>query len=391
MATEQLVRVLGLGLDARFRSMLDVFFVRRCDGHYLLAEQKVDMVVVDMDAVGARDAYAEHRQSNADVPSILFSISEIQYGTRGNVVLLRKPFTVRQLQSAFEIITLRFLNTPRGAKGRPARVAKKATNTRTAPRRNKKKIDREQNPAPAVGASHVAFSLSRHDEYIKLNSLLPEMAGGNAQEYQPDAYLQSELKMAAKQARKAGKNALIKLGGGTITIDPKQGLAQMGMGKFQLREVSSFPLNHNNFKISLVPVNEFQVAQDGASKVLRLRELIWQTALYAAQGRLPEGTDRDTPMQLRCWPNLTRLMLTSGAVRISAVWVAQAESIKQLGNRLGLPERDVASFYSAAHALDLFYSDDDVEVVELKAVELKAEPASRSESIFKRILKRLRV
>lgn len=165
----------------------------------------------------------------------------------------------------------------------------------------------------------------------------------------------------------------------------------MGMGKFQLREVSSFPLNHNNFKISLVPVNEFQVAQDGASKVLRLRELIWQTALYAAQGRLPEGTDRDTPMQLRCWPNLTRLMLTSGAVRISAVWVAQAESIKQLGNRLGLPERDVASFYSAAHALDLFYSDDDVEVVELKAVELKAEPASRSESIFKRILKRLRV
>jgi len=64
MPIEQRVRVLGLGLDARFRNMLDVFFIRSCDGRYQLSANAADVVVVDMDADGARDAYAGHRQSN---------------------------------------------------------------------------------------------------------------------------------------------------------------------------------------------------------------------------------------------------------------------------------------------------------------------------------------
>jgi hypothetical protein len=388
MPTEQRVRVLGLGLDARFRSMLDVFFIRSCDGHYQLAADAADVVVVDMDAVGARDAYAEHRQSNTALPSILFSLNEEQYKTRGNTVLLRKPFTVRQLQSAFEIVSLRYINVRRDKKIRPRPVPEDSLNLSEQPVRSNEITEAEQTPAPVVRTSRAAFSLSRHDEYVKLNSLLPGMASDRTQQeqfYEPDLYLQNELKLACKQAREAGKNALVKLGGGSITLDPQQGLAQMGMGKFQLREVSSFPLNHRSFKISLVPENEARVARNGAPTVLRLSELIWQVALYAAQGRVPQGAELDAPVQLRYWPNLTRLMLTSGAVRISAAWVSQAKSIRQLVDQLGLPERDVASFYSAACALDLFYSDDAI-----KVVEHAAKPDSRKVSVLERILRRLR-
>jgi hypothetical protein len=359
MSSEQRVRVLGLGLDARFRNMLDVFFIRSCDGRYQLAVDAADVVVVDMDAVGARDAYAEHRQSNTNVPTILFSSNEEQYKTRDNVVLLRKPFTVRQLQSAFGIVSLYNINMRRGRRSLSRPATEKIPDTRVKTTLGHEKYDQEQKPALTVINSRDGFSLSRHDEYVKLNSLLPGMISGNVQDeqtYQPGLYLQGELKLACEQAREAGKNARIALGGATITIDPEQGLAQMGMGKFQLREVSSFPLNHKNFKISLVPANKPRIENDGASTVLRLSELIWQTSLYAAQGRVPEGVDMDMPVQLERQPELTRLMLTSEAVRISTAWVAQAESVNQLANQLALSVRDVASFYSAAHALDLFLS-----------------------------------
>ena len=390
MATEQLVRVLGLGLDARFRSMLDVFFLRSCDGRFQLAGDAADVVVVDMDAIGARDAYAKHRRSNARVPSILFSLNEDQYKTRGNILLLHKPFTVRQLQSAFEIITLRYINTQLGKKSVPVELTEKSTQTETGQPRSQKETEQEPSvSAPRSKTSRAAFSLSRHDEYVKLNSLLPGMAGGNAQEehtYQSEHYLQSELKTTYEQARKAGKNALITLGGGTITIDPEQGLAKVGMGKFQLREVSSFPLNHNNFKISLISEEKAPIERGEGANVFRLRALIWQTTLYAAQGRVPEETDMDAPMQLRHWPNLTRLMLFEGAVRISAAWAAHAESINQLASRLDLPVRNISSFYSAAYALDLFHSQGNVE----QQVAPKVEPDIRTETVLQRILKRLR-
>lgn len=359
MSAEQRVRVLGLGLDARFRNMLDVFFIRSCDGRYQLSADAADVVVVDMDAVGARDAYAEHRKSNTNVPTILFSLNEEQYKTRDNVVLLRKPFTVRQLHSAFEIVALRTINIRRGGKSISRPATEKFPDTRVKTPLIHEQAVQEQKPAPTASTSRAGFSLSRHDEYVKLNSLLPGMVGGNMhdeQTYQPGLYLQGGLKLACEQAREAGKNARITLGGGAITIDPEQGLAQMGMGKFQLREVSSFPLNHKNFKISLVPANELRVERDGNSTVLQLPELIWLTSLYAARGRVPEGFDVNTPVQLRQRPELTHLMLTAEAVRISTAWLAQVKSINQLANQLGLSVRDVASFYSAAYALGLFLS-----------------------------------
>lgn len=414
MAAESLVRVVGLGLDARFRSMLDVFFLRSCNGSYQFAEDAADVIVVDMDTVGARDAYVEHRQSNEGVPSILFSLHEENYKTRGNVVLLRKPFTVRQLQSAFEIISLRFLSAQgENAVTSVSRIRKLST-TRAGSKSQRDKKDKKieqkepneleagsvensaiaRQPVPGIkrepaGTSRAAFSLARHDEYVKLNSLLPGMAGGDfakeAQTYEPNNYLQHELKLAREQALKAGKNAVIKIGSATITVDPEQGLVQMRVGKFQLREVSSFPLNHNNFEVRLVPEKEAQVDRAGKSKVLKLPELIWQTTLYAAQGRVPAGFDLDEQVQLSRWPNLTRLMLTSGAVRMSALWVMRPASVSEIATKLELSIRDVSSFYSAAQALDLYFSDDEV-----REPELKPEPESRPGGILRRILQRLR-
>ncbi len=418
MAAEPLVRVVGLGLDARFRSMLDVFFLRSCNGNYELTNDLADVIVVDMDAMGARDAYLAHRKSNRKMPSILFSLNEKQYRTKGNIVLLRKPFTVRQLQSAFEIITIRFLSAQYSKTASQASRSKKTPATRIVSEGRREKADELKEPRlpdeaegstsgnqvkalPSVsgrkkesdGASRAAFSLAKHDEYIKLNSLLPGMAGDNSkneeQAYEPKHYLQHELKLAHEQARKAGKNAVIKLGGATITIDPAQGLVQMGMGKFQLREVASFPLNHHIIKVTLVPEMEARVDRDGKSKVLRLQELIWQTALYAAQGRVPVGVELDTQVQLRHWPNLTRLMLTSGAVRISALWVVQPASVTEIATRLGLSVRDVAVFYSAAHALGLFLTRGDTRESEPRP-EPEPEPEVRRGGVLRRILQRLR-
>lgn len=397
METGRLVRVQGLGLDQRFKNMLDVFFKRSCSGEYRLTNESADLLLVDLDAAGVRDAFAKQRQQDASLPSILFSLDEQEYRTRGNLVLLHKPFTVRQLQSAFEIINLRFLRKlplgeasasgPSAGRVRERKVDVEQLRQRT--RAIEHAEQSQQNDEAKGGTYSAAFSLTSHKEYVKVNTLLPGIAdrGDSELEYDPSQYLQGELISAYAAAGKAGKNAVLKVAGGTLTIDPKQALVKLGMGRFQLREIASFPLNNSNFKLSLVPPEEAPVSNDGQTKTQSLRGLIWQAALYAGRGRVPRGTDLDAPVRLHRWPNLTRLLLTPGSVRMSALWIRQPVSIRALATQLGLQISDVASFYSAAQALELYQSEENVAQQGARA----ATPMRKQETgLLSRILQRLR-
>lgn len=81
--------------------------------------------------------------------------------------------------------------------------------------------------------------------------------------------------------------------------------------------------------------------------------LIWKLALAASRGRLPRGVDLDTLCSLRDWPNVTRLVLTPGALSVAALWTREPYTLRQTVRLLGLPPGDVFVFYSAAAALGL--------------------------------------
>ena len=213
-----------------------------------------------------------------------------------------------------------------------------------------------------------AKSLSGKDDYVKLNTLLSRALeqdidedGQEGLEYDAGRYLQGALLKAHRKAREKNNNILIEFGSGTITIDVKRSLVQMGMGSFQLRELASFPLNKKKVNIKLLPRHQARVDPKNGRTIVPLDTLIWKIALFASRGRAPQGTHFDAPVSLKSWPNFTRLLLSPGALRMAALWTAHSFSISQLSKTLTLSNADVLSFYSAAHAIELIHFGDDIE------------------------------
>jgi len=80
---------------------------------------------------------------------------------------------------------------------------------------------------------------------------------------------------------------------------------------------------------------------------------IWLTALLSSRGRLPEGTDLRQLVRLGQWSHLTRLTPTPHSLKTVALWSAGETSLHDTPARLGIPQRYVFAFYSAALAVGM--------------------------------------
>jgi len=368
MISGRSISIQGLGLDARFKAMLQVFFERRRRTPYQFVNQQADIIVADIDALGVRRALAEARKDQALKPTILFSIDASEFKTGGDLVVLRKPFTVKQLVSAFDIMDLQVRVGSQRLTAISTLSSTRRSNSQAGP------VDVAIEAEAPRAQFSAATSLSGKGDYVKLNTLLSmaleqnideEGLGGQdgqaALEYDTRRYLQGALLKAHRKAREKNNNILIEFGSGTITIDVKRSLVQMGMGSFQLRELASFPLNKKKVNISLLPRRQARVDSKSGRTIVPLESLIWKVALFASRGRAPQGTNFDAPVSLKSWPNFTRLLLSPGALRMAALWTAHSFSISQLSTTLKLSNADVLSFYSAAHAIELIHFGDDIE------------------------------
>lgn len=104
--------------------------------------------------------------------------------------------------------------------------------------------------------------------------------------------------------------------------------------------------------MSLLP-RDHQVTDTHDSREIDSESLIWRTALWASRGRVPKGTSFTTPVSLRRWPNVTKLMVFPQALRVSALWAKAPYSLVDTAKYLAIPQRNVFAFYSAVHAIGL--------------------------------------
>lgn len=79
-------------------------------------------------------------------------------------------------------------------------------------------------------------------------------------------------------------------------------------------------------------------------------ELLWQASYYASQGRLIEGCRREDVVELRYWPNLTRLPGPPSSIAIAALLTRYPTSVTLAGRILGAPMSEMLEFYSAAYS-----------------------------------------
>lgn len=78
-----------------------------------------------------------------------------------------------------------------------------------------------------------------------------------------------------------------------------------------------------------------------------LEELVWNCAYGMAVDGLLPGCRRDDVVQLRQWPNLTRLNAGKQGVRLAALLSSRPTSLVLASRILDMEEREVFRFYSA--------------------------------------------
>jgi hypothetical protein len=169
--------------------------------------------------------------------------------------------------------------------------------------------------------------------------------GNDVHGFSPDDYLITILRRAVAHVQ----DMRIALDGvGEITVFARRG--------------EYFPGTTDMARFCAAPAARFQVTvldgheagRDTAAGVGRnIDELLWQAGFHASGGRLMQGCLRDDVVQLRHWPNLSRLPSTPNAMRISALLTRHPTSIMLAQRLLKVEAAEIYRFYSAARCAGL--------------------------------------
>ncbi|MBL8398287.1 MAG: hypothetical protein JNL84_09125 [Candidatus Accumulibacter sp.] len=160
------------------------------------------------------------------------------------------------------------------------------------------------------------------------------------------------------------------------------------------RETRLRPISMTQLPLATTRIVHDPGTQDppGTELAWATEDMLWNVAAWAARGRLPVGTDPYRPVRLKAWPNFTRVFVPPHALRIAALWVRGYASPIDIATRLGIPQRYVFSFYTAAQFAGLI----NFEPLSLAANRPAPPPATpvvapsaKRPSLLARILKKL--
>jgi hypothetical protein len=109
----------------------------------------------------------------------------------------------------------------------------------------------------------------------------------------------------------------------------------------------------NNISIMQLSAADFNVLAKG-QRIVPLKNLLWTTAIYLSRGQLAtDAISLDDEIQLKVWPNFSRLDFEPDHLRLATVMVSRALSLKQIAHQTGLPLEFVINFFNAAWVMDL--------------------------------------
>ena len=118
-----------------------------------------------------------------------------------------------------------------------------------------------------------------------------------------------------------------------------------------MREFCQAPVSHfNTTSLSREDISRVTAA----GKPRNIKDLLWQAAFHASQGRLVESRVNGEAVHLfdvigfHHWPNLTRLPMSQNSMRICALLTRQPSSIMLVHRKLGIQPEEVYQVYSAA-------------------------------------------
>lgn len=202
--------------------------------------------------------------------------------------------------------------------------------------------------------------------------------------YTPGNYIQGVIMRCIKKATTENPYIQAHFPFGDLVLDVNERKVYVLIGKKDIRSYEKSRLTRKVMLRVIPNINEVQnmVKPD---QVQPLDDLLWNSSIAASIGRLPQGTDVDKPMSLKCWPNLTKVHKFDFATQIAAMWSQNTLSIREVIEKTGIKHNFVYVFFAAAHALDLMVSETS-NVIELNG---KDKPVI-NQSIMARLLSHLK-
>lgn len=101
----------------------------------------------------------------------------------------------------------------------------------------------------------------------------------------------------------------------------------------------------------LSPAN-FEVLAKG-QLIMPLSHLLWTAALHGSYEQLLPEHSVEIPVQLKAWPNFSRLEYEPAHMKLAALMTAQALTLKQIEQKTQLRWETIVSFYNAAYSTEL--------------------------------------
>lgn len=176
--------------------------------------------------------------------------------------------------------------------------------------------------------------------------------------YNPEKFMQGKVFFAIKKANQEKQSIFIKCWTDRwIVVSPGIDYLFENIKESQLRQLSLVKLD-DDIAVSESALSDKQIAEMASTppneiKSTPMSKFMWDIAIRTARGRIPEGTSLDDLYVLQRWPNLTRLSRTPNALRISAFWVDQPQSINNVAQQLNIDISEVYTYFSAATASSL--------------------------------------
>jgi len=332
---DKIIKINAIGLDERSLKTLSFFYQKFCNGLCETStEHEADVFLINMDSVDAKEQCDRIKIRYPKSPLILTSIKLIE--TKDHY-FLRKPMMAKNLLAILSGI-------------RDPSVGSDITELESSSESSEQDYS-EGHAAQILNEQEItAFVGDAEDvDLLKSNEISKVF-------FDPESYFLGSLHKAYQLAIQ--QQAVVKITGlwRPIILFPTQNEIYIDLSDRQLQSICVVSLQSGVDNAINIDIIDSQKAAEECTKKDKLQNLesfIWKMALWTSRGRLPKGTSLESPLYLSAWPNMTRLIVTPYAMRISAYWIAHPRSLMNLAKHLAIPQRYIFSFFTATYMTSL--------------------------------------
>lgn len=236
--------------------------------------------------------------------------------------------------------------------------------------------------------------VKRQQRWALLCGTLPDTTPDNLQRnrhiFDANQYLLGPLMQAAQQAKQTGQVFQVFITRQHYILLQPQPYYAFSSLDIHGAEFANLCTNANMLnQVHIHTPNAAEQAQLDAytqqhpTHLYDLEACLWTTALLTSGGRLSPLYEPTQTYRLKHWPNLTRLESIPHVMSIAALWNQQVATPFDIAKQLGIPQRYVFAFHSAASYLQLLHREQAAP---------KPNPTTepkKNRGLFSRLLKRL--